>query len=64
MRWMKIKSLQKQDIENIIELLRKVYAKNVSLKIKKTSEEVAIESLQEVETIIGLLRFYNEKEIR
>ena len=51
-------------IENIIELLRKVYAKNVSLKIKKTSEEVAIESLQEVETIIGLLRFYNEKEIR
>ena len=51
-------------IENIIELLRKVYAKNVSLKIKKTSEEIAIESLQEVETIIGLLRFYNEKEIR
>ena len=61
------KSGETRYIEEIIELLREVYCVNLSLSHEKTikdKEKIAIESLQEIEEIIGLLSFYNEKEIR
>lgn len=54
-------------IEIIVELLRGIFEKKLSLMQRKMEkieeEEAAVESLQEIEAIIGLLGFYNEKEI-
>ena len=61
------KSGETRYIEEIIELLREVYCVNLSLSHEKTikdKEKIAIKSLKEIEAIIGLLSFYNEKEIR
>lgn len=54
-------------IEIIVDLLEEIFYMKLSLTQEKTEEikwQVASDSLQEIETIIGLLKFYNEKEIK
>lgn len=53
-------------IEAIVDLLKTIFYMKLSMiqeKTEKIKREVALNSLQEIETIIGLLKFYNEKEI-
>lgn len=54
-------------IEMICDLLGEIFYAKLSLiqdKTEKIKQQVALDSLQEIETIIGLLKFYNEKEIK
>lgn len=61
------KSEEANYIEKIVGLLKEIFRMKLSLlqeKTEKTRLEVALSSLQEIEAIIGLLKFYNEKEIK
>ena len=54
-------------IEMIVDLLEEIFYMKLSLiqdKTEKTKRQAALDSLQEIETVIGLLKFYNEKEIK
>ena len=61
------KSEEANYIEMIVDLLEEIFYMKLSLiqdKTEKTKPQAALDSLQEIETIIGLLKFYNEKEIK
>lgn len=48
-------------------MLEEIFYMKLSLiqdKTEKTKRQAALDSLQEIETVIGLLKFYNEKEIK
>lgn len=61
------KSEEANYIERIVDLLEEIFYMKLSLiqdKTEKTKQQAALDSLQEIETVIGLLKFYNEKEIK
>lgn len=61
------KSEEANYIERIVDLLEEIFYMKLSLiqdKTEKTKRQAALDSLQEIETVIGLLKFYNEKEIK